>query len=178
MWERSYVRIVWEYVSALWTRVCLIVAESQHQHEADLWSFLCYALPPPDNTPSVCLCDSLSHTHTHILSRWNFQITRISLDRQESPQGESGWWRMQHDGFRHDKRRKLREKIDRNSSKTSSRSVWYMNGGRGTMQIKQTDDGNAQKQLWVALVFSQTFEKGGMEDAEGGGKKWRVNGKV
>lgn len=33
-----------------------------------------------------------------------------------------------------------------------------MIGGRGTMQIQQTDDGKAQKQLGVALVFSQTSE--------------------
>lgn len=45
--------------------MCLNVETQHHlfknQPEADLWSFLSYALPPPDNTLSVCLCD----THTH-----------------------------------------------------------------------------------------------------------------
>lgn len=52
-----------------------------------------------------------------------------------------------------------------------------MNVGSGTTQMKEANDGNAQEQLGVALVFSQTFEKGGMEDAESGGKKWRGNEK-
>lgn len=44
-----------------------------------------------------------------------------------------------------------------------------MNRGRGTMQIQQTDDGKAQKQLGVALVFSQTSEIYGV-----GKEGWRM----